>query len=125
MDFLTINVSEFFRDAEQFQVLQARVIPDLLRKSIHSWRLPARLVWKKELGQDLTVGSAEAVSYQFTTEDMKATIFVGDPERAGGFDLAGLVPNILPSRLAVFPRHGQTTKHSSADQKARTKRLRG
>lgn len=33
MDFLTINVSEFFRDADQFNVLKGRVIPDLLRKS--------------------------------------------------------------------------------------------
>ncbi|MCH7842347.1 MAG: protein-glutamate O-methyltransferase CheR [Chloroflexi bacterium] len=33
MDFITINVSEFFRDAEQFNVLKTRVIPDLLRKS--------------------------------------------------------------------------------------------
>ena len=33
MNFLTINVSEFFRDAEQFKVLKTQVIPDLLRKS--------------------------------------------------------------------------------------------
>ena len=33
MDFLTINVSEFFRDSEQFKVLQTRVIPDLLSRS--------------------------------------------------------------------------------------------
>ncbi|NQW23974.1 MAG: protein-glutamate O-methyltransferase CheR [SAR202 cluster bacterium] len=33
MDFLTINVSEFFRDNEQFNVLKTRVIPDLLKKS--------------------------------------------------------------------------------------------
>ncbi len=33
MDFLTINVSEFFRDAEQFTVLKTTVIPALLRKS--------------------------------------------------------------------------------------------
>ncbi len=33
MNFLTINVSEFFRDAEQFKVLKTRVIPDLLSKS--------------------------------------------------------------------------------------------
>ena len=33
MDYLTINVSEFFRDAEQFKVLRNRVIPDLLRRS--------------------------------------------------------------------------------------------
>ena len=33
MDFLTINVSEFFRDSEQFNVLKTRVIPDLLSRS--------------------------------------------------------------------------------------------
>jgi chemotaxis protein methyltransferase CheR len=33
MNFLTINVSEFFRDAEQFKVLKTKVIPDLLSKS--------------------------------------------------------------------------------------------
>ena len=33
MDFLTINVSEFFRDAEQFDVLKKQIIPDLLHKS--------------------------------------------------------------------------------------------
>lgn len=33
MDYLTINVSEFFRDAEQFRVLKTTVIPALLRKS--------------------------------------------------------------------------------------------
>jgi chemotaxis protein methyltransferase CheR len=39
MDFLTINVSEFFRDAEQFDVLKKQVIPDLLRrlKSLNIW----------------------------------------------------------------------------------------
>jgi chemotaxis protein methyltransferase CheR len=32
-DFLTINVSEFFRDAEQYEVLRGRVLPELLKKS--------------------------------------------------------------------------------------------
>ena len=31
-NFLTINVSEFFRDAEQFQVLRNRIFPELLKK---------------------------------------------------------------------------------------------
>jgi len=30
-DFLTINVSEFFRDKDQFQMLAATILPDLLR----------------------------------------------------------------------------------------------
>ena len=32
-DFLTINVSEFFRDGEPFQVLQTRILPGLIRRS--------------------------------------------------------------------------------------------
>ncbi|MDY6892689.1 MAG: protein-glutamate O-methyltransferase CheR [Chloroflexota bacterium] len=32
-DFLTINVSEFFRDKEQFDVLSTHILPDLLRRS--------------------------------------------------------------------------------------------
>jgi chemotaxis protein methyltransferase CheR len=33
MDRVTINVSELFRNPEQFQVLESRVIPDILRRS--------------------------------------------------------------------------------------------
>ena len=32
-DFLTINVSEFFRDAEQYQTLETRILPDLLKRN--------------------------------------------------------------------------------------------
>ena len=32
-DFLTINVSEFFRDTEQFNVLKTRILPDLVSKA--------------------------------------------------------------------------------------------
>ena len=32
-NFLTINVSEFFRDAEQYQTLQTRILPDLLKRN--------------------------------------------------------------------------------------------
>ena len=31
-DFLTINVSEFFRDAEQFNTLRTQILPELLKK---------------------------------------------------------------------------------------------
>ena len=39
MDFLTINVSEFFRDAELWQVMGKNILPDLLRKhgSLNIW----------------------------------------------------------------------------------------
>jgi chemotaxis protein methyltransferase CheR len=32
-DFLTINVSEFFRDKEQYDILRLRILPELMRKS--------------------------------------------------------------------------------------------
>ncbi|MBC8281620.1 MAG: chemotaxis protein CheX [Chloroflexi bacterium] len=43
---------------------------------VNSFLVPARLVWKKELGEDLAVASAEVVSHQFTTEDLTAIIGV-------------------------------------------------
>ena len=43
---------------------------------VNSFLVPAKLVWKKELGQDLTVESAEVVAHQFTTEDLTAIIGV-------------------------------------------------
>lgn len=32
-DFLTINVSEFFRDREQYEILRSRILPELLKRS--------------------------------------------------------------------------------------------
>lgn len=32
-DFLTINVSEFFRDADQYKILRTRILPDLVKNS--------------------------------------------------------------------------------------------
>ena len=43
---------------------------------VNSFLVPAQLVWRKELGQELTVKSAEVVSHQFTTEDLTAIIGV-------------------------------------------------
>ena len=43
---------------------------------VNSFLVPAQLVWKKELGHDLTVESAEIVSHQFTTDDLTAIIGV-------------------------------------------------
>lgn len=43
---------------------------------VNSFLVPAKLVWQKELGEELVVESAEAVSHQFTTEDLTAIIGV-------------------------------------------------
>ena len=49
---------------------------DMKEEYVNSFLIPARLVWKKELGEDLSVESAEVVSHQFTTEDLTAIIGV-------------------------------------------------
>ena len=49
---------------------------EMKEEYVNSFLVPAKLVWKKELGQDLTVESAEVVSHQFTTEDLTAIIGV-------------------------------------------------
>ncbi|MCL0042008.1 chemotaxis protein CheR, partial [Peptococcaceae bacterium] len=33
LDYLTINVTEFFRDPRMFQILETKVVPELLSKS--------------------------------------------------------------------------------------------
>ncbi len=43
---------------------------------VNSFLVPARLVWQKELGQELAVESAKVVSHQFMTEDITAVIGV-------------------------------------------------
>ncbi|MFQ6027963.1 MAG: chemotaxis protein CheX [Dehalococcoidia bacterium] len=43
---------------------------------VNAFLTPARTVWEKELGQSLEFVKAEAVSHQFTTEDIAAVIGV-------------------------------------------------
>ena len=43
---------------------------------VNAFLIPANLVWEKELGQSLNFIGAEAVSNQFTTEDLTAIIGV-------------------------------------------------
>ncbi len=43
---------------------------------INPFLVPARLVWKKELGVDLELANATKVSHQFTTDDITAVIGV-------------------------------------------------
>lgn len=43
---------------------------------VNAFLTPANLVWEKELGMPLTLAGAEAVSNQYTTEDLTAVIGV-------------------------------------------------
>lgn len=58
-DFLTINVSEFFRDSGQFSILKTQIMPRLLRQS------PALNIWSA----GCSIG-AEAYSLAITLEEI-------------------------------------------------------
>jgi chemotaxis protein CheX len=43
---------------------------------VNSFLAPAKLVWTKELGEDLEMAGAQVVSNQFTTDDLTAIVGV-------------------------------------------------
>lgn len=72
-DFLTINVSEFFRDTAQFEVLKTRILPGLLKNCTETLR-----VWSA----GCSIG-AEAYSMAMMLEEMQP----GGSHRLFGTDL--------------------------------------
>ena len=84
-DFLTINVSEFFRDTDQFNVLRTQILPELLKKgsTINIWSAGCSM-------------GAEPYSVAITLNEL-------DPK--GGFRILGtdLDQTILAKARAVGP----------------------
>jgi chemotaxis protein methyltransferase CheR len=78
-DFLTINVTEFFRDTRQFETLERDVLPDLLRHS------PALRVWSAGCSR-----GAEAYSLAILLKELKP----GVKHQIVGTDLDGNVVNM-------------------------------
>ncbi len=59
-DFLTINVTEFFRDTLQFELLEKQVLPEILRQS------PSPRIWSAGCSR-----GAEAYSVAMVLEDLR------------------------------------------------------
>ncbi len=59
MDFLTINVTEFFRDTQRFEVLRSNVLPEILKKN------PRPRIWSAGSSK-----GAEAYSVAMMIEDI-------------------------------------------------------
>jgi chemotaxis protein methyltransferase CheR len=103
-DFLTINVSEFFRDAERYEVLRARILPELLKKS-------ARLnIWSAGCSNgaepySLAILLEESSPYQkhrILATDIDAGVLA--KARAGGPYVGSDVRNVDEALLAKYFR---------------------
>lgn len=99
-DFLTINVSEFFRDAEQYEVLRTRVLPELLKKN------PKLNIWSAGCSNgsepySIAILLEEASPYQkhkILATDIDVGILA--KARAGGPYIASDVRNVGKGLLA-------------------------
>ncbi|MDG0865469.1 CheR family methyltransferase [Candidatus Lucifugimonas marina] len=102
MNFMTINVTEFFRDTRHFEMLRSTVLPEILRKN------PRPKIWSAGSSR-----GAEAYSVAMMIEDIapgtKAQIFGSDLDKkiiaqatAGGPYPDAEAKNISPSLRARF-----------------------
>lgn len=98
-DYVTINVSEFFRDAERFADLERRVLPDLLtqRSSLRVWSagcsIGAEAYSLAILLSELAPGKAHSI----LATDLDQTIL--DRARAGAGYLPTDIRNVGPRRI--------------------------
>ncbi len=103
-DFLTINVSEFFRDDRQFEKLETAVMPQLLRNRVQLKIWSAGCSNGSEpytlaiMLQELTPGK----QHRIIATDLDETIL--NRARAGGPYQVQDVRNVKPERLAKYFR---------------------
>ncbi len=122
-DFLTINVSEFFRDAEQYHILRTQILPELLRRN------PRLKIWSA----GCSIG-AEPYSVAIILSEMlpaqKHTILGTDLDavilaqaRAGGPYTGSDVRNVEKTRLLKHftSREGVYTLRERIRQKVQFK----
>jgi chemotaxis protein methyltransferase CheR len=112
-DYLTINVTEFFRDAERWQYLRQNVIPDLLKASTAAGKLDGTLrIWSA----GCSIG-AEPFSLGIMMDELtpgkKHTIFASDLDwgalnkaKAGGPFVADEVRNVSPVEKSTYFKPG-------------------
>jgi len=103
-DFLTINVSEFFRDARQFEKLEMDVMPELIKDRIQLkiWSagcsIGAEPYTLAIMLEELTPG----LKHSIVATDLDETIL--KQAKAGGPYLEQDVRNVKPERLAKYFR---------------------
>jgi chemotaxis protein methyltransferase CheR len=112
-DYLTINVTEFFRDSERWQYLRQNVIPDLLKASVASGRLDGTLrIWSA----GCSIG-AEPFSLSIMMDELtpgkKHTVFASDLDwgalnkaKAGGPFATDEVRNVSPVEKSTYFKPG-------------------
>jgi len=112
-DYLTINVTEFFRDAERWQYLRQNVMPDLLKASSGNGKLDGSLrIWSA----GCSIG-AEPYSLSIMMDELtpgkKHLIFASDLDwgalnkaNAGGPFMADEVRNVSPVQKSTYFKPG-------------------
>ena len=93
-DFLTINVSEFFRDTDQFNVLRTQILPELLKKgtAINIWSAGCSL-GAEPYSVAITLNELDSkAQFRILGTDLDQTILT--KARAGGPYCAADVKNV-------------------------------
>jgi chemotaxis protein methyltransferase CheR len=112
-DYLTINVAEFFRDAERWQYLRQNVIPDLLKSNLAQGKLENNLkIWSA----GCSIGAEPyslAIMMDEITPTKKHHILASDLDwgalnkaKAGGPFVADEVRNISPVEKSTYFKPG-------------------
>ena len=74
---------------------------------VNAFLAPARMVWEKELGTSLDLEGAEAVSHQYTTEDVTAVIGVSGSLKGNVlYGFAGGTAQAVASNMIGEPQDG-------------------
>jgi len=118
-DYLTINVSSFFRDSEKFEYLQQSILPELLRAT--STRSPQLRVWSAGCSHghepySLAIVLAEASGFYRKHYILATDIDRSALERAksGGPYSAEEVAQVPPRLLDRHFRHSAASPHADA-----------
>lgn len=102
LDYLTINVSEFFRDVKMFQTLETKILPDLLQKkgNLKIWSAACSNGCEPYtiaiILEEIAKGGNR---YQIDATDIDNTILQAAANGSYGADS---VRNVSPNRLAKY-----------------------
>ncbi len=103
-DFLTINVSEFFRDDRQFEKLESVIMPELLRDRVclKLWSAGCSIGAEPYTMAIILEELSPGTNHKIIATDLDETIL--KQARAGGPYMEQDVRNVNPQRLAKYFR---------------------
>lgn len=118
LDYLTINVSEFFRDVKMFQILESKVLPELLQKrgSLKVWSAACSNGCEPYTISVILEEIAPGKRHQIDATDIDSTILQAAVVGSYGADA---VRNVAKERLARYFTLEQGKYHISSKIKSK------